>query len=365
MVVFLMAGGTLAAQTLGDLQQYRTILEQQRQVVQQQQQQLRALTKPAQDRLEALRRNIQVTDTQLASTEAELARSKEAFRQLEQQLAQLEEALGKQRQSVGARLRFLQRQSRQRWWVLVLGSRDLQQFADRRRQMERIWSGDRQLLVQLTQMNDRVIAQRDRVAIQANEIALVSQKLKQQKANLEVEASAQANMIDRIMGDRRALELAEDRLVQDSQRLTSLIVARARTNPGLVLIPGTGRLMVPTYGEVTSRFGWRIHPILGYERFHSGMDFGADLGTLIYAADTGTVIYADWYGGYGNAVIVDHGNGLTTLYAHCSELYVKEGQPVQKGQPIAAVGSTGYSTGPHLHFEVRLQGEPVDPASYL
>ncbi len=364
-VAILVVAGSLSAQTLGDLQQYRTILEQQRQMVQRQQQQLRALTKPAQDRLDGLRRNIQVTDTQLASTKAELAKAQTTFRQLEEQLQQLESNLGKQQGAVGARLRFLQRQSRQRWWVLALGSRDLQQFADRRRHMERIWQGDRQLVEQLTQMNRQVTAQRDRVATQANEIALVSQKLKQQKANLELEASAQANMIERIMGDRRALELAEDRLVEDSQRLTSLIVSRARTSPGLVIIPGTGQLMVPTYGEVTSGFGWRVHPILGYERFHAGIDFGADSGTLIYAADSGTVIYADWYGGYGNAVIVDHGNGLTTLYAHCQELYVKEGQPVQKGQPIATVGSTGFSTGPHLHFEVRLQGEPVDPALYL
>ncbi|MEI6332129.1 MAG: M23 family metallopeptidase, partial [Pseudanabaena sp. ELA645] len=116
---------------------------------------------------------------------------------------------------------------------------------------------------------------------------------------------------------------------------------------------------------ITSEFGWRTHPILGYERFHSNMDIGADHGELIYAADAGTVIFADWYGGYGNAVIVDHGNGLTTLYAHASEVYVQEGQGVNKGQPIAAVGSTGFSTGTHLHFEVRKDGEPIDPAQFL
>jgi murein DD-endopeptidase MepM/ murein hydrolase activator NlpD len=124
-------------------------------------------------------------------------------------------------------------------------------------------------------------------------------------------------------------------------------------------------MVYPCAGEITSGFGWRTHPILGYQRFHAGVDFGADYGTVIYAADSGTVIFAGWYGGYGNAVIIDHGGGITTLYGHSSELYVAEGQTVQRGQAIAAVGSTGLSTGPHLHFEVRENGEPVDPMAYL
>ena len=117
---------------------------------------------------------------------------------------------------------------------------------------------------------------------------------------------------------------------------------------------GTGRMSQPSYGPITSNFGWRQHPILGTGRFHSGTDFGAEHGSPINAADSGTVYFCGLVnGGYGNAVIIDHGNGLTTLYGHASELYVVEGQGVQQGQAIAAVGSTGLSTGPHLHFEVR------------
>jgi murein DD-endopeptidase MepM/ murein hydrolase activator NlpD len=108
-----------------------------------------------------------------------------------------------------------------------------------------------------------------------------------------------------------------------------------------------------------------MHPILGYEKFHGGMDFGAEEGSMIRAAYTGTVIMADWYGGYGNTVILDHGNGITTLYGHTEGVYVTEGQVVEKGEPIALVGSTGLSTGPHLHFEVRQDGEPTDPVAYL
>ncbi|MEM7649388.1 MAG: M23 family metallopeptidase, partial [Cyanobacteria bacterium P01_A01_bin.70] len=96
-----------------------------------------------------------------------------------------------------------------------------------------------------------------------------------------------------------------------------------------------------------------------------GVDFGAPQGTTIYAADSGSVIYAGWYGGYGRTVIVDHGGGITTLYAHSSRLFVSAGQAVTQGQAIAAIGSTGLSTGPHLHFEVRQNGNPVNPMAYL
>jgi murein DD-endopeptidase MepM/ murein hydrolase activator NlpD len=116
---------------------------------------------------------------------------------------------------------------------------------------------------------------------------------------------------------------------------------------------------------VTSSYGYRNHPIFGTSRFHSGVDIAADYGDPIAAADSGTVIYSDWMSGYGYTVIIDHGNGISTLYAHNSSLYVGNGQYVNKGQQIAGAGSTGYSTGPHLHFEVRVNGSTINPMSYF
>lgn len=124
-------------------------------------------------------------------------------------------------------------------------------------------------------------------------------------------------------------------------------------------------MVFPVNASITSTFGTRVHPILGYRRFHAGIDFGAASGSPIWAADSGVVIFAGWYGGYGRAVIINHGDGITTLYGHASQVYVAEGQTVEQGQAIAAVGSTGLSTGPHLHFEVRQNGNPVNPAGYL
>lgn len=367
-ICFSLTLGQLApaqAQSVDELKNYQNFVDQQRQIIQKQQEQINALTKPAQSRLDALRQNVRVTDAQIKDNEKKIRQAREQLQKLSTKLQELEYDLNKRRGATTARLRYLQRQQLQRWWVTLLSSQDLNQFADRRRQIERIYNRDRKLLAELTQRSNQVEKQGNQVAAQRNEIELLTQKLKYQKSNIEAEAVAQQNTIDRLKSDRQALTQAEDRLAEDSRRLSQIILAKVQPYDGLILPPGTGQLMYPTIGPVTSNFGWRTHPILGTERFHAGIDFGADYGSLIYASAQGRVIYADWYGGYGNAVIIDHGNGMTTLYGHCSELYVKDGDAVVKGQPIAAVGSTGFSTGPHLHFELRANGEPTDPAAYL
>ena len=116
---------------------------------------------------------------------------------------------------------------------------------------------------------------------------------------------------------------------------------------------------------VTSPYGYRVHPVLGNQRFHSGIDIGAPYGSSIYAANSGTVIVSGYNtGGYGNYVVISHGGGYSTLYAHCSSLLVSSGQKVTKGQVIAKCGSTGMSTGPHIHFEIQLNGKTTNPMAY-
>lgn len=123
--------------------------------------------------------------------------------------------------------------------------------------------------------------------------------------------------------------------------------------------------MWPVRGEISSDFGSRFHPVYGYSRFHSGLDIAAPSGLPIVATAAGNVTYSGWMQGYGYAVEVDHGNGLKTLYAHCSQVLVQNGQYVQAGQKVALVGSTGVSTGPHCHYEVLKNGNPVNPIPYL
>ncbi|HEU5480808.1 MAG TPA: M23 family metallopeptidase, partial [Candidatus Tumulicola sp.] len=128
---------------------------------------------------------------------------------------------------------------------------------------------------------------------------------------------------------------------------------------------GSGTFSWPVTGTITSPFGWRSNPFGGSPEFHQGLDIAAPTGTTVTAAAAGTVIMAQWYGGYGNYILIDHGGGYSTGYGHLSAIYVSNGQAVKRGQAIGAVGSTGASTGPHLHFEVRIDGKPVDPAPRL
>ena len=200
-------------------------------------------------------------------------------------------------------------------------------------------------VVDLQKQNDELAALR---AAQAAQQA-ASLALRQQKNG----------KLSSVEGDLALLERQEDQLLAESNALSGVINGSSGGGGG------TGSLVWPVSGPVTSPFGWRIHPILGYKKFHTGIDIGVGYGVPIHASDSGTVIYATWMGGYGNVIIIDHGRGISTLYAHQSSLAVGNGARVSRGQIVGYVGSTGFSTGPHLHFEVRLSGNPVDPMAYL
>jgi len=123
--------------------------------------------------------------------------------------------------------------------------------------------------------------------------------------------------------------------------------------------------MWPVQGRLSSSFGWRVHPVLRTRKFHNGQDIAVSKGTSVVAADSGVVFTSGYNGGYGYLVVIDHGHGLSTFYGHNSLLLVRKGDMVVKGQKIALSGNTGLSTGSHVHFEVRINGEPVDPLHYL
>jgi len=353
------------AQTVEQLKTYQQQIEQQKQSIQGYRDQLQRVAKPAEQRLDALKQNILAADDQIQTNSKRLKKLQVNLVVFNQNLEQQETNLNLKRLAVVARLRYLQRQEQGKWWTVLLSSQDLNQFSDRRRQLQLIYQSDRQLLANLKQNWDKVESQRQQIVQVSNEISLVNQQLAQQKSGFQVEAVKQNEIVIRLQSDRHALEDAEDRLAQDSKQLESLILSKSQVDLATALPPGSGQMIYPVTAPVTSNFGWRTHPILGTQKFHAGIDFGADYGTAIYAAAAGKVIFAGWYGGYGNAVVISHGSGITSLYAHTSQMYVSEGENVQKGQPIATVGSSGFSTGPHLHFEVRANGEPTDPTPYL
>lgn len=352
--------------SVNDLEELRQLIDQYRSGVSKERDRLQNLEKAAQDKLDNLEETLESTGTKLSESEAKLKQAAEKLTQLREDLATAERGYQEKRAGTVARLRFLQRQKGIRGWAILLQSEDLSEFMGRRHQLKRVYVADSQILQELKGEADKIETQKLAIEAQKNEIALIAEQLLNEKTSLTEQTESQKSLIARLSSDRKALEAAEDRLARDSRNLGIFIQQRvaARSGSGPI-VWGTGQMLYPANARITSRFGWRVHPILGSRRFHAGIDFGASHGSTIRAADSGTVIFAGWYGGYGNAVVIDHGNGITTLYGHSSQLYVSEGQGVQKGQPIAAVGSTGLSTGPHLHFEVRLNGKPVDPLAYL
>ena len=172
-------------------------------------------------------------------------------------------------------------------------------------------------------------------------------------------------LIKKLQTDRKTYEQAEKELARQSDKLKKMLRSDAKTAEKFTT---TSDFILPVRGAITSPFGWRTHPIFKSRKFHSGVDIAAGMGTPVKCSNSGVVVYSGWYGGYGKVVIVSHGTykgkPTSTLYAHLSKYNVNKGAKVTKGQVIGNVGSTGYSTGPHLHFEVRLDGSPTNPLNY-
>ncbi len=365
------------AQTVDQLRNQQQQLQQQLRTNQQQLETLQQQERAAQEGINTIRDSMQVTETRIEDNEYRLQQAQKDLERAQQELVELEAKLERQRAGTAARLRYLQRHGAEQWWALLLSSEDLNEFFDRRHQLGLLIESDRTLIQQLQETTAQVDEQRVVLEERKNEISLILQQLAAQRQQQEQQLQATRQLVERINSQRSSYEAAQRRLQSDSRQIGGLIqkliaeeTARqaARSSSASEQAPvvtGTGRLVRPVGGPMTSPFGWRIHPVYRTRRFHAGLDFGVATGTPVGAADRGTVLYSGWYGGYGYTVILNHGNGLTTLYAHNSALLVRVGQTVQRGQPIARSGSTGLSTGPHVHFEVRHNGQPVDPRRYI
>ena len=358
---------TASVETLRQMQEQ---IDQQRSNLRKERDRLSTAQQAAQGQIGGIKLNIQSTETAYKDYDFQIQLTNKRLKELEVDLAQAQQSYYQKQGATIARLRFLQRQKLTGFgWDVLLKSQNLNELLDRRRQVKLIYQADQQILTNLKAEAQSIKQQKTEIEIQKNQIALLTQQLLAQKAQFQAQLTAQQQLIGRLNTDKQALEAAQEQLATDSRSIGRLIQRQVAAANKAILpnsgIFGTGQLTYPSEAEITSTFGWRIHPILGYSRFHSGLDFGADYGGTIRAADNGVVIFAGWYGSYGYAVVINHGEGISTLYGHNSKLFVAEGQTVQRGDAIASAGSTGLSTGPHLHFEVRKDGEPVDPMIYL
>lgn len=249
---------------------------------------------------------------------------------------------------------------------VLLGAKDFGDFSSRMYLLQKIISSDLAMLEQLKKDAEEINTRKEQLAAEMKELKTAQAELEAKKSKVNKLREERAQVLYKAQEEEANSQAEYDRLLAISENIAAMLRNMESSGGGAQAgHGGTGRFMWPCNGPITSYFGWRTHPIFGTTKYHSGMDIAVDTGTPIQAADSGTVIYSGWLGGYGNCVMLDHGGGLVTLYGHNSSLTVGEGQYVQKGTVIAYAGSTGYSTGPHCHFEVRLHGEVTEPLDYL
>lgn len=253
---------------------------------------------------------------------------------------------------------------------LVLGARSIQDALDQVQYMNEIGEQDRRVAAQVQYAKLQVKAARAKTkklrATVQGETAIISARTAQTRdvknelvgAASDLSSTKQNKLTD--LSKLTASEQAEAGEIDALQAASNDIAARLRSaQAGRTSTPSSAGLIWPVTGPITSPFGWR------WGRMHQGIDIGVPMGTPIKAAAAGTIIYCGWEEGYGNLTVIDHGGNLATAYGHQSSIAVACGQQVAQGQVIGYVGCTGHCTGPHLHFEVRIDGNPVDPMGYL
>lgn len=308
-------------------------------------------------RLESVSDALEQTTNRLQSSRSEQSRLKVELAEAQKQLAETEV-------QVRARLRQLYKQGQPTILSVFAGTSNPGDIPARAYLSRRIAEQDKRLFDGYRALTARIAARKQRQDQLVTEVAGLARRQQAQQNDLEDAKDEKSAALNSLRSKQRELQRMIAQFEQDERDIASEIAAFARrTNNGASLnLPlFRGRFIRPVNARITSGYGMRFHPILRRNRLHAGIDFGAPTGTPIRAAADGVVILAQRKGGYGNTVVIEHGGGVQTLYAHCSRMLVGPGARVRQGQVIARVGSTGLSTGPHLHFEIRINGRPVNP----
>jgi len=261
---------------------------------------------------------------------------------------------------MGVRIRHWFKGGRVSMVQQVLSSESVSDMVDTLYFQERILSQDARIFNALKRETNALKAKQHSLLNERQKKATSVGEIRRLKINLYAQKVEEERMKQRYASDAKYYEKKERELLAESEKIEGLLRGYVKGVKG-----STGRFIWPVVGRITSGFGYRIHPIHRTRLNHTGLDISRPTGTPIKASDGGRVVMAGWYGGYGKCIIINHGKGHATLYGHLSRLGVSRGTNVAKGQTIGAVGSTGYSTGAHLHFEVRINGRPVNPRRYL
>ncbi|MBE7705861.1 MAG: hypothetical protein E7Z91_01260 [Cyanobacteria bacterium SIG30] len=320
-------------------------------------------------------RKLYKNQQKLEQTQENLSINKEKYQKTTESLQVLRNDLQKalsdyeaQKNSSNKRIVSIYKKQRQNYVEFLLNAQDLNNFLDRLYFENLLMRMDRDKIKASQKKTRNILNLKQKIEIQQRDLNNNIKMMDKQQRNIQIAIDKNEKYIEKLKTDRATWEKAERELAKQSEQLTKFI-NKNTTNDSQKVTSASGSFLRPVNGRVSSPYGYRTHPIFKRRIFHSGVDLASPAGTPIKAANSGKVIFCGWYGGYGKVVIIDHGkvNGqnTTTLYAHMSAFNTAQGKSVNRGQVIGKVGSTGYSTGPHLHFEVRVNGKTTNPFNYV
>lgn len=308
---------------------------------------------------------LEATSTDLVSSQQQYSSAQGKLDKLESNLSTALADFSEIDFQMKRRIRQIFKNQRQGFFELLLSAQDFNTFLDRLYFEGLVIKKDYKKMLYARQKAKEIALLKYNIEEQKRYLSRSVKNIKYQQESIQQEIARNQNMIQKLRTDRGTYERAERELARQSASLQSMI-SRSAMGQNISIVSG---FIKPISGRITSPFGWRRHPIFNSRSFHAGVDIAGPYNGNVRASNAGRVIYSGWYGGYGKVVILDHGrvNGIpvTTLYAHLNSSRVSQGEYVSKGQVVGFEGTTGYSTGPHVHFEVRVNGRPNNPLNYI
>ncbi len=349
------------------LQQEKNKLEKEKREYHNKAQAIRKNEKKAYEKLGVIQRELTATTGKLTNTKNQVSHTESKLVETQAKLTTVKTKEEGLKDSAASRLREIYEGNRLSFVEMLFQVDNLQSLLDRMYYQERVAEQDKKLIDELRLRESVLSANKQQLGAQKNMLSEMVSQIAERAMAIAKEKLTQQQTAERLRSQRAFYEQAERELANESARLEKQIFVMESSNrkKGGPITVGSGSMCMPLRAPVTSPFGWRKHPIFGVRKFHSGVDLAGPNRSAIHAADGGNVLYTGWYGGYGKVVIISHGNSMATLYAHLSRAAVSAGDNVSKGDVIAYEGTTGFSTGPHLHFEVRVNGKPNNPMAYV
>lgn len=315
--------------------------------------------------VEKLDEKISSAEQELAEQESKITELKKSISEIETELNTVTEKYEKQRKLFEQRLVATYEAGETQYLDILLKSRSLSDFLSSYYIITELAELDNDLISELEEKKNTIDLSKQKLENEKEELATIIENQTRVARTLQNTKKMRESFIEKLSDEEKTLQAKIDEINTQYEEINKQILALAQQGIDTAYIGGELAWPVPGYTRITSKYAMRVHPITGQYKLHTGVDIGAPEGANFVAANDGIVIKAGMNTAYGNMVIIDHGGGISTLYAHGSEILVEVGQTVKRGEAVLKVGSTGYSTGPHAHFEVRINGVTTDPLPYI